>query len=671
MLELFSYLLPEFGLLLEPGFQVQEIGALFWFMMVAITVVAVGSVLFHRIRCGRRLRLLQDLIENQDKDTLAAKRHAILRMALEQDPEETGKLWREFDESLVYSSDKKRLYNTLDAEHFFNGHTLAPGLTSSRLLSATPTFLTAIGVLGTFIGLTLGLADLQVNAEEIDTLKSGVSAMINGAAVAFMTSVWGVGLSLFLNVVEKTVERRVLKKIRRLQQTIDFLYPRLPAEQTLVQIAAASDESKAALQELHERIGNRMQEAVSGLGDSMQQAFADAINQVMAPAVQSLVDHTRQLSTNVLEKMVTDFMDGLKSAGAEQGDMMRRAAADLRSTMAHISKQMETLFMSLDEQQRRSREYTEVTSQEFARLLEQLQRDAAERQAEMEQKFQQLVDQLGAASQEQVETIRRAASEQQSQLGRTFENAVSGFNELVASQAQAAAERENQLENRFRGQLDELAAKQQQLLVAVTEGAQQAQRQMAQMAEQHSSLMTELAGVARSVESSSQHMSNSSAQLGVLSANLKQAADALDARLQAVTSTLEQAGEENRLLAEQVTAQAQMLGKLQQELAAATQRFERTAELAEQGFQSLQQHQQNFLQGVREEFQNLGSSLRQQVESIEKQADEWLREYSREVHTQVTQRMDQWNQSTLQFADQMRRTVSAISGIVDDLEQKV
>jgi cysteinyl-tRNA synthetase len=166
-------------------------------------------------------------------------------------------------------------------------------------------------------------------------------------------------------------------------------------------------------------------------------------------------------------------------------------------------------------------------------------------------------------------------------------------------------------------------------------------------------------------------MNNSSTQLGLLSANLRQAAEVMEGRLQAVTDSLEQAGTQNRALAEQLSGQAQMLAKLQQDLAAATGKFEEAARLASQGFQSMQQHQQSFLQGIREEFQKLGNSLTQQVESIEKQADEWLREYSREVHTQVKERMEQWNESTLQFADQMRRTVSAIGGIVEDLEQKV
>jgi len=66
----------------------------------------------------------------------------------------------------------------------------------------------------------------------------------------------------------------------------------------------------------------------------------------------------------------------------------------------------------------------------------------------------------------------------------------------------------------------------------------------------------------------------------------------------------------------------------------------------------------------------LGDSLSEQVENIEKQAEEWLKAYSQEVREQVSERMEAWNTNTLSFADQMKRTVTAISGIVDDLERR-
>lgn len=710
MLELFSHLWPEFGLLLTPEFETLEIVVWFWLLMMFIVLLTVTSVFYHRCNFRVRFKRISQLIDGQDRSSLAKNRIATLEKALGEDPKVTGALWREFDESLVYSVDKTWLSNTLDAEHFFNNYTLAYGLTSSRLLAAAPSFLAAIGVLGTFVGLTIGLKGLQINASDVDAMKDGVSSMINGAAVAFMTSVWGVALSLVVNLFEKEVERRALRQIRDLQQRIDFLYPRLPAEHSLVQIAASTDESKEALQELHERIGDRLQEAVSGMSSSMQDAFTDAINTVMAPAIQSLVSNTSQQSTQVLEQLVSNFMDGMKSAGSEQGQLMKNAAEDVQQAVTGMADRMETLFRQLDEQQSRTREQTEGSSREFAQLLEQQGAEAAQRQQQMEQRFMQLMEQMEqkvgaqfdraaedersrAASQNQMQTqmvagfqsqleqfssassgqiraITEASSRQQSDMGQAFESALGGLQTLISSQTAAAGEREKVIESRFNSQLEQLAAEQQQLLAAVTQGAQQSQQQMLELARQHQQLITELGTVSRSVEASSQHMNNSSTQLGLLSVNLKQAADVLDGRLHAVTESLVGAADQNRELAGQVSLQADTLRQLQAELTTATQHFEKAAAAAEHGFESFGRHQQDFLQGINTEFQGLGQVLKEQVGGIEQQADQWLRSYSSEVRKQVSDRMEDWNRNTLEFADEMRRTVSAISGIVDELEQK-
>ena len=710
MFDLISHLWPQFALLSTPGLEMEEIAVWIWLLMMAIMAISVSAVFRHRWNFYRRFTRVEQLIKGQDRSSLAQNRVATMELALEQDPDITGPLWREFDESLVYSADKSRLSNTLDAEHFFNNFTLAYGLTSSRLLAAAPTFLTAIGVLGTFLGLTLGLKGLQINAGDVETLKNGISVMINGAAVAFMTSIWGVALSLLLNLFEKLVERGALTKIRNLQQRIDFLYPRLPAEHLLVQIASATDESKESLQELHERIGDRLQETVSGMSDSMQQAFTDAINTVMAPAIQSLVSNSSQQSTQMLEKLVSGFMDGIQSADSQQGHLMKSAAGEVQQAVSGMAERMETMFKQLDEQQSRTREQSEGSSREFAQLLEQQGVQAAQRQQQMEERFNSLMEQMEqkvsaqfdkaaadernrAASQEQLQShmvagfqnqldqfnnassgqiraITEASTKQQSEMGQAFESALGGLQTLISSQTAAAGERENVIESRFNSQLERLAAEQQELLAAVTQGAQQSQQQMLELSRQHQQLMTEMGAVTRSVETSSQHMNSSSTQLGLLSNNLKLAADVLDVRLQAVTETLAGAADQNRELAGQVGQQADVLRQLQTELTTATQHFEKAAASAEHGFEVFANHQQQFLQGINTEFQGLGQVLKEQVGGIEQQADEWLRNYSNEVRTQVGERMEHWNKNTLEFADQMRRTVSAISGIVDDLEQK-
>ncbi len=912
MLELLHHLWPDFGLIRTPGLQTMELGVWFWILMVFITLLSAGFVLYHRFRCGQRVGYIKKLIAGEDRNSLAQNKKSTQDKALAQD-KQTGSLWREFDESLVYSADKQTLSNTLDAEHFFNSNTLAYGLTSSRLLSAAPTFLTAIGVLGTFVGLTIGLKDLQVNADEIATLKAGVSSMINGAAVAFMTSVWGVGLSLFLNMFEKLIERGALTKIRQLQQEIDFLYPRIPAEQSLVHIAESTHESKTALQELHERIGDRLQETVSGMSDSMQQAFTNALNNVMAPAIQTLVDNASQQSTDVLEKLVTNFMDGMKSAGTEQGQLMQAAAGNVSNAVSTMATRMDELFMTLSEQQHQNREQTENSSRDFAEQLLRQRTEADQRQQEMEQRFNALMQQLSEklagqfdavdqrdqarqqafgsllnettdkqtsilesqiksaeerdqrrsdefrhlqqtlaaqtqqanlsfdeqsrrqreeaeqrqhdmeqrfnalmqqlseklagqfdavdqrdqarqqafgsllgettdkqtsilesqiksaeerdqrradefrqlqqtltaqtqqanqsfdeqitrqreeaeqrqaemerrfialmeqmtrhvggqfeaaelrdkartdelarsqrevadsqsaalnqfshASAEQIKAMQEAANAQQGMLGDAFKSTLQSLHQLISDQTQSADKREAEAQQRFRAQLEQLIAEQQQLMKTVTDGVHQTQQQMLQTGEQHKQLLAQLNTATSAAQRSSEHMSNSSAQLGMLSMNLKQATEVLDIRLKAVTDSLEGAAEQNQTLATQITRQAGTLSELQIALSDTTRHFEAAAQSAEHGFKELDKHQAEFLKGIHQEFTNLGATLTKQVEGIEQQADEWLRSYSNEVRTQVSERMEHWNETTLQFADQMRRTVSAISGIVDDLER--
>ena len=285
MMELLKRLWPEFSALASG--ESDALSVYFWLAMVVIFITTLLFMLRHGLKFHARMRALNGLLEGQSKESLAGTRREILQKVNALKDREVRFLWSEFDESLVITEDQKRIFNTLDASYFFNAKTLASGLTGSRLLAAVPSFLVALGVLGTFVGLTIGLSGLDGTSDEVETLKRGINELISGATVAFMTSVWGVFFSLVLNFIEKLVEGNVLNKISKLQQRIDGLYQHIPAEQSLLNIAEHSKESKHALQELHERIGDRLQETLSGMSDAMQHAVTDALNTVIAPAIQA------------------------------------------------------------------------------------------------------------------------------------------------------------------------------------------------------------------------------------------------------------------------------------------------------------------------------------------------------------------------------------------------
>ena len=452
---LLSHLLPDFTALANGT--PQGLATLFWLLMIFIFVVAVIAVTRHFLRFKGRLSSLKTLIADQDKQSLASSRREVLQKALGLKKEDVGKVWREFDESLVISGDQKALFNTLDADHFFNARTLAPGLTGSRLLAATPSFLVAIGVLGTFVGLTVGLDSLNLSSRsDIPELRDGIDRLIQGATVAFMTSVWGVGLSLLLNMIEKFMERSALSKIKSIQQEIDFLYPRIPAEQSLVHIADSSRESKEALQELHERIGDRLQESIKGVSDSMEEAFSTALNKIMAPAIESLVNNASQQSTQILERLVGDFVEGVSGAARNQGALLEQAASDVNTAVTDMSSQLEELFTKLNEQQERQLESSRQQAGRFDAQIAQVADSASSSQKALEDKFGQLMAsftekveaQLEAADQ-RAERASEGSLKREQQMEQMFAGLTERMTESLKSQIEAADERENRRQERF------------------------------------------------------------------------------------------------------------------------------------------------------------------------------------------------------------------------------
>lgn len=708
MMDLLKHLIPDFAHMFSAN--PNGISAWFWFATALIFGLSLHFLFVHFRRFRTRLSALRSLLEGQSKETLALSRRETMQKAQGLGAPNVGMLWREFDESLVLSSDQKHLFNTLDAEHFFNARTLAPGLTASRLLAAAPSFLVAIGVLGTFVGLTVGLEGLVGTSDEIEALKGGINKLISGAAVAFMTSVWGVFFSLLLNFFEKMFERSALSQIQQLQHDIDFLYPRIPAEQSLVHIAEYGKESKEALQELHERIGDRLQETLSGMSEAMQAALTDALNNIMAPAIQTLVSTTSQQSTQVLEKLVGNFMDGMTSVGREQGVQMQQAAADVNAAVSGMSERLNQLFSSLNEQQGRQMEVAQQQSAAFEMQLQRISGSAEERQAQMEQRFAELMSrltdqlqtQLGTTQQrdeerqalferllgqasssqtamleqfsnstrEQMQAMAEAGNERHSNLEKVFSRLMMNLNTQLDSQMGAAEQREQARQQRFQEQLDQVSTHQQELLSGLASAVQATQQQSRLMADQHQQLLGQLKQVSEATAQSSKHLDSSANQLGLLSANLRQAADALGQRLEAVTHGVEKAGQQNAELAAQLQSQAATLAQLQATLLEGAQRFEQAAGEARNGFGEMKSAQQEFLSGVRHEFTALGEKLREQVEALETQAEEWLRSYAGEVRVQTDERMNQWNEVSLKYADQMHRIVQNMSSILDELEAR-
>ncbi|AEG43650.1 MotA/TolQ/ExbB proton channel family protein [Isoptericola variabilis J7] len=314
----------------------------------AAVLTWVWTVRFARL-ARARVDGVRAVLANVPRPVTAQHRTHLLAAAQERGGE-VSHLWSEYDETLV-ADRHGRLLNTLDADYYFRTETLAPELLHNRVLAIMPSLLTVTGVLGTFLGLTLGLQGIDFDGTT-DELTAGVRELISGASLAFITSVAGVLASLITQIVAKMHDRSVEKVIHRLQVELDEIFEKQTSEASLVSIMNSSSASEEYLAGLGEQIGRSLQEAV-------------------APAMQRMAEQAAQQSEQVFEHLVDRFSSGFEELGRTLAERLDASSATLSQTIEYLG---DKLAQQADEHNERMEELRAATARQVELLDERLPR---------------------------------------------------------------------------------------------------------------------------------------------------------------------------------------------------------------------------------------------------------------------------------------------------------
>ena len=575
------------------------------------------------------------LIKGMNQSELAEKRRDIKNKAA-QKKEYFGRLWREFDESLVLHRDEEgsyRLSNTLDAAHFFNTHSLARGLTENRLLAAVPGLLTAVGVIGTFAGLQMGLAGIDLSSDDVVRLKDGIRNMIQGASIAFLTSLWGIALSVLFNFSEKLMERSVRRQITRLQNHIDFLYPRINAEQSLVEIADTSKIGTETMQGLAEQIGYKMQEAMVQAGESISTGLKDSLQEILSPALEKMSTDAQTGSERALESMLERFMEGFGQAGENQRKMMNDSSENVQQAVSQLGTQMTQFMDNLDERSQNVEEQNRLQREQLETILQGYESKNDERQQKMAGQFEELMNSITGGVREQMNA--------QSQL------------------EQERSDRSNEQINKIQLSQDQLGDRLESLLAYQQQSHTQLIEQLGLVKDGFEQVVGASESAAQEIKSSSESMKTASMQLSVLGNKIHEASESLGSSVESASnSVLELSGRNTEAIAklDEVLSQYQLFAS---EVRQTSETLKQATEHAEKGFSSVDQHLQSFQQ-----------SMQKQVAEMEAHMQSLMTSFAEQVRVQLGERLQIWTDETSKFGHEMARAVNAIHDAVDDLESK-
>jgi len=174
-----------------------------WWVVVIVAIFL--FYVFRLLNVTRRLRRkLESLSKNFSEDLI--KKDVLFTQ-----------VWKDYQESFIeFNGGKKTDEFSYD---YFNEKHLLSANTNLRLINSIPATLVGFGILGTFIGLTYGISNFQTSSTE--EIKNSIEVLLSGMGTAFVSSIYGMLLSLVFTFFEKIQVNSLHNSIHSLCYNLD------------------------------------------------------------------------------------------------------------------------------------------------------------------------------------------------------------------------------------------------------------------------------------------------------------------------------------------------------------------------------------------------------------------------------------------------------------------
>lgn len=120
------------------------------------------------------------------------------------------------------------------ASDYFSERNLISKKTILKLLNSIPSTLVGFGILGTFVGLTYGISNFKTSTT--DEIKSSIETLLSGMGTAFVSSIWGMFLSIIFTFIEKIMTNRLHSVINEYCYKVDKQYKTTKDDENEIQL---------------------------------------------------------------------------------------------------------------------------------------------------------------------------------------------------------------------------------------------------------------------------------------------------------------------------------------------------------------------------------------------------------------------------------------------------
>ena len=235
----------------------------------------------------------------------------------------------------------KRYANTCDIEYYVNEE-LLDRVGWNFFNSGISGTMTGLGILGTFMGLSLGLGSFS--GDDIYTISDNVGPLLSGMKVAFHTSVYGIIFSLIFNFVYRSIMADAYGKLNFFLDVF---------RQCAMPPVGSGDENTAAMLVYQANMANYMKQLLE-----LSKGEAGIQTKAMKQMANGFLEELQTVMGTQL-KGLGDTLQSVIKAQDMDAEGSRRVLEAARALVESNRKMQENMEMILERQEKFAKELAE------------------------------------------------------------------------------------------------------------------------------------------------------------------------------------------------------------------------------------------------------------------------------------------------------------------------
>lgn len=365
---------------------------LFLAVMVVIYLLCLFWGMFRMNNLARSFRSAEEAIEQIFRNSGKAETAQIQSLNGVFQHSYLDKKMADFTDELAKSSE-----GLADIEEYFNEEDLDNHI-HKRLLEMAPDIFTSLGILGTFVGLVWGLKNFEPANYELMT--NSVSALVDGIKVAFLTSIYGISLSIIYSCGMKSEYSSMSEGLQGfLGKFHTFVMPTAESESMNLLVSSQKNQT-AAMNQMAEEFSVKMADSFEKVITPTFKKMNESLDVLVSAVIRCQEDAVKEILDVFLKEMNNSFQVQLSDFGKALTEL-KDAQTDNTNYTTNLyqamSRQLSESYLHHENEMKKIMEETGRTQKEYLAAANRILQDNQTIQKQQQADYHHLADYLKEA----------------------------------------------------------------------------------------------------------------------------------------------------------------------------------------------------------------------------------------------------------------------------------